>query len=304
VRKSTSVLLVLTLLISLAAACAKPAAAGTIIDDLGRPVYVEDIPQRIVSLAPSITEILFALDLGDRVVGVTDYCDYPPEAKNKTVVSSYYVGTNLEKLVAQEPDLVLTDGYEDGLLQQLDNLRLTTIVLRPENIYGILRDIELVGKTTDKEKEAERLVANMEERLNTIAEMTATVAEKPTVFYEIDGTDPTKPWSATPGSFTDALVTLAGGENIVEEEVTSGYVQLNLETIVAADPNIIILGDYPYVSPEDVMQRPGAWQQLTAVKEGRIFAISDPSLVSKPGPRIIDGLAELVRIIHPELGEF
>jgi len=303
VKKSTLILIALTWLISLGVACAKPATAATIIDDLGRPVYIEKTPQRIISLAPSITEILFALDLGDKIVGVTDCCDYPEEAKTKPVVSSYYLGTNLEKLVAQEPDLILTDGYEEGLLQQLDNLKLTTIVLRPENIYGIFRNIELVGESTGREEEAKRLVAGMEKRLNTIAEMTARVTEKPIVFYEIDATDPTKPWTATLGSFTNALITLAGGENMVKEKVSQGYLQLSLEEILGADPDMIILGDYPYASPEDVKQRPGAWQQLTAVKEGKIYAISDPSLTSRPGPRIIDGLEELARFIHPELFE-
>jgi iron complex transport system substrate-binding protein len=288
---------------ALGAACAKPATAATIIDDLGRPVYIEKTPQRIISLAPSITEILFALDLGDKIVGVTDCCDYPKEAKTKPVVSSYFLGTNLEKLVAQEPDLILTDGYEEGLLQQLDKLKLTTIVLRPENIYGIFRNIELAGKSTGREEEAKGLVAGMEKRLNTIAEMTAKVMEKPIVFYEIDATDPTKPWTATPGSFTNALITLAGGENMVKEKVSQGYFQLSLEEILDADPDMIILGDYPYVSPEDVRQRPGAWQQLTAIKEGKIYAISDPSLTSRPGPRIIDGLEEMAKIIHPELFE-
>ncbi len=304
-RKSALILLILSLLLVAASACGKPAAPGTVTDDLGRQVSIEEIPQRIVSLAPSITEILFALDLGDKVVGVTDYCDYPDEAKIKPVVSSYYVGTDMEALYNQTPDLVLTDGFETDLLDQLDNLKLTAIVLRPGNIDGIFADIELVGKVTGAEGKAKELVDNLQARLDAVTEKTDQISEneKPLVFYEIDATDPNKPWTATPGSFIDALITLAGGKNIVQEGVSEGYVEISLEKILEANPDIIILGDYPYVSPDDVKQRPGAWQQLSAVNEEKVYAISDTSLVSKPGPRIIDGLEEMARIIHPELFE-
>ncbi len=298
-RKSTLILIALTLLISLIAACVKPAAAWTIIDDLGRPIYVEKTPQRIVSLAPSITEILFALDLGDRIVGVTDYCDYPVEAKAKPKVGGYFT-TSLEMIVAQEPDLVLADGH-DPVCQQLVNLGLTMVVLQPKDIFGIFRNIELVGEITGKEQKAKKLIADLEARLNAVAEKTAQIGEKPQVFYEIDASDPTKPWTAGPGSFIHALITLAGAKNVVE--ASGAWIQLSLEELVTADPDMIILGDYPYVSPDDVKQRPGAWQYLIAVKEGRIYAISDPSLTSRPGPRIIDGLEEMLAIIHPELSD-
>jgi iron complex transport system substrate-binding protein len=300
VKKIALVLLVLTLLAALVSACAEQTTAtATIVDDLGRPVNIEDIPQRIVSLAPSITEILFALDLGDRVVGVTDYCDYPQEAQDKPKVGGYFT-TSLELIITQEPDIVLADGH-DPVDQQLVNLGLTMVVLQPKDIFGVFRNIKLVGEITGKEKEAEELIANLEARLYTVAEKTSQTSEKPRVFYEIDASDPTKPWTTGAGSFIYALITLAGAENIVE--ASGDWIQLSLEKLIAADPDIIILGDYPYVSPEDVKQRPGAWQQLSAVTKEEIYAISDPSLTSRPGPRIIDGLEELARIIHPELFE-
>jgi iron complex transport system substrate-binding protein len=293
------ILIILTLLMALGAACAKPATAATIIDDLGRPVYIEKTPQRIISLAPSITEILFALDLGDRVVGVTDYCDYPEEAKEKPKVGGYYT-TNLEMIMAQEPDLVLADGH-DPVCQQLVNLGLTIVVLQPKDIFGIFRNIELVGEITGKEQKAEKLIASLEARLNAVAEKTARISQKPQVFAEIDATDLTKPWTAGPGSFIDALITLAGGENIVK--VSGAWVQLSLEELIAADPDLIIVGLMLPLTAEEVRQRPGAWQQLAAIKEGKVYAISDPSLTSRPGPRIIDGLEEMAKIIHPELFE-
>ena len=298
-KKLIPILLILTLLITLVSACAEPAAAWTIVDDLGRPVYIKGVPQRIVSLSPSITEILFDLDLGDKVVGVTEACDYPIEAKEKPKVGGYF-STSLERIESQEPDLILADGH-DPVCQQLVTLGLTMVVLQPKDIFGIFRDIELVGEITGKEKKAEELVGNLEARLDAVAEKTAQVSEKPKVFYEIDATDSAKPWTAGSGSFIDTLITLAGGKNVVE--VSKDWVQLNLEKLIEADPNVIILGDYPYVSPDDAKQRPGAWQELTAVKEDKIYAISDPSLTSRPGPRIIDGLEEMAMIIHPELFE-
>lgn len=269
-----------------------------ITDDLDRTLVIEEAPQRIVSLAPSITEILFALDLGYKVVGVTDACDYPPEALAKPKVGGYFM-TSLEAIVAQDPDLVLSDGH-DPVGAQLESLGVTMVVLQPQDFAGIFRDIELVGEITGKETEAERLTDEMRAHMVTICAKTASATEKPTVFYELDayGGALTAPWTAGRGSFIDTLITLAGGENIVTEE--QAWLQISLEYIVDCDPDMIILGDYPWVSPEDVMARPEAWQELTAVKNKAIYPIN-VDLVSRPGPRIVDGLEEMAKIIHPEL---
>ena len=272
----------------------------TVTDDLDRSVSIEGIPQRIVSIAPSCTEILFTLGLEDRLVGVTNFCDYPEAAKQKEVVTSYYSGTDPEKIVSADPDLILTDGYA-LIYETLEGLGLTMVVLQPEDIAGILDNIALVGKITAKEAEAGQLIKEMKERVREIATKTAG-AERPRVFYEIyaTGASLTAPWTAGSDTFVDALIAFAGGENIVR---ASDFCQFSLEELVLVDPDIVILGDYPSVSPQDVMNRPGAWQQLTAVKEGKVFAISDPSLTSRAGPRIVDGLDEMAKIIHPELFE-
>ena len=120
-----------------------------------------------------------------------------------------------------------------------------------------------------------------------------------TVYFEIDGTNPGSPWTAGPGSFVDMMISLAGGDNIVD--ASSAFVQLSLEELIAADPDLIILGNYPFVTPEQVMQRGGVWQELSAVESRRVYFINDTALTSRPGPRIIDGLEEVARIIHPEL---
>jgi|GEM_PF-360701 len=267
-----------------------------ITDDLDRTVVIEQAPQRIVSLAPSITETLFALDSGNKIVGVTDACDYPEEAQSKPSVGGYFM-TNLEAIVAQDPDLVLADGH-DPVCTQLESLGITMVVLQPQDFAGIFGSIELVGEVTGKETEAERLINDMKTHMAAICAKTASVSEKPTVFYEIDGSDPSKPWTVGRDSFIHTLITLGGGDNMVT--VSQAYLQISLEAIVDADPAIIILGDHPWVLPEDVMNRSGAWQEITAVKNEAIYPIN-VDLVSRPGPRIVDGLEQMATIIHPEL---
>ena len=294
------VLLLMALPVSALSCRSEAAAVITAVDDASRTVYIEQTPQRVVSLSPSITEILFAIGLGDKVVGVTEHCDYPEAARAKPKVGGYFT-TSLEDIVAKDPDLILTDGY-DPVMQQLEGLGIPMLVLQPEDIDGIFKDIDLVGKVMNKEEEAARLVDSLQQRLDKVAEIKASATSSPTVFYEIDATDPTKPWTTGPGSFADILISLAGGSNIVTE--SGSWLQLSLEKLLSANPDIIILGDYPYVTPKQVEERSGVWQDLTAVNLGKVYAVSDPSLTSRPGPRIIDGLEEIARMIHPELFPF
>ena len=295
-KRLALILVVLALMLTPACSSEGSSNPRTITDDLGRTVNIKETPQRIVSLAPSITETLFALDSGNKVVGVTDACDYPPEALTKPKVGDYF-STNLETIIDQDPDLVLADGH-DPVYAQLESLGITIVVLQPQDFAGIFGSIELVGEVTGKETEAERLIDEMKAHMAAISTKTASVSEKPTVFYEIDGSDPSKPWTAGPGSFIHTLITLAGGENMVS--ISEAYLQISLEEIVDVNPDIIILGDHPWVSPEDVMNRSGAWQEIIAVKNEAIYPIN-VDLVSRPGPRIVDGLEQMATIIHPEL---
>lgn len=266
-----------------------------ITDDLGRTVTIAETPQRIVSLAPSITEILFALELGDKVVGVTNRCNYPAEALDKPKAGDYF-STSLEAIVAQDPDIVFSDGH-DPVGAQLEELEITMVVLQPQDIAGILGNIELVGEISSKEVEAEELVAEMEMRIGAVAAETAG-AEKPTVFYVIDATNPATPWTAGPGSFIDALINLAGGENMVK--VSKAYYQISLEEVVASDPDIIIgTTSHGTAFVPDFANLFG-WKEMGAVKKGEIYLVED-DLVSRPGPRIVEGLEEIANIIHPEL---
>ena len=259
-----------------------------------------DNPQKIVSLGAPITEILFALDLGDRVVATDDYSDYPDEAKSITKVGSPWPGFSTETILDQEPDLILSSS--GAIVQQLESYGVPVFVIQPRDIAGIYEDIRLIGQITGKKKQASDLVDSLTARVSEVTDKTSglTDDEKPTVFYEVDATDPISPYTVGSGTFQDELITLAGGKNIGDAQ--SGWYQMSMETIVDADPDMIILEDYQYgVSPESVGARSAAWAGLSAVKNGHVYPIEDPNLTSRYGPRIVDGLEVLARMIHPEL---
>ncbi|MFC1926309.1 ABC transporter substrate-binding protein [Chloroflexota bacterium] len=269
-------------------------------DDYDRPFELKSVPQRIVSLDPSNTETLFALGLGDIVVGVTDYCNYPEEATEKTKVGSLYPGFSLEQIVALEPDLVLGFGYTlPNYVPKLEKLGLTVIVLAPEDLDGILSNIELVGMVTATEVTAKAITDDMRKRIEAVVTKTKDAA-RPMVLWEFDGTDTTKPWVAGPGSFNDVLIELAGGENVGADGAGPAF-QMSAEAIVAADPEIVLLSDFLYgVSIESVTERAG-WTVISAVRNDRICPITDPNLTDRRGPRIVEGLEMVAEMIHPEL---
>ena len=293
----TVMFIVLSLLLATPLGCSQPSLPATIIDDMGRAVSINEIPERIVSHVPPITEIVFALGLGDKVVGVSDYCDYPGEAKLKPSVGNYY-NPSIENIVALNPDLVLTDGHSESI-KQLDSLGITYLVIDPKDIDGIFHDIELLGKVTGVEGRAEKLIKDMRER---VAQVMARVkdAPRPKVFYIIDATDLNNPWTAGPGSFVDSLIAMAGGQNIVQAQ--GAWLQYNVEQVVSSDPEIIILPaehGTAFTSPEVLRGHP-AWREMSAVKLNKIYII-EGDLVDGYGPRLVQGLEEIAKLIHPEL---
>ena len=261
---------------------------------------IQGIPQRIVSLAPSDTEILFALGLGSEVVGTDDDSDYPAAATTLPHVGSGYPSFSVETIVSLKPDLVIGFGYTaPSYVSQLESLGIPVVVLAPKDVSGVISDITLVGKITGATAAAETLTSSMQNSLNTIEAKLNGVTD-PRVLWEFDGTDPGNPWVAGPGSFNDALITLAGGQDVGASGPSSSW-QMSTEDIVKADPQIIILDDYQFgVTVASVEQRPG-WSDITAVKERAIYPITDSDLTDRPGPRVIDGLQLLAQIIHPEL---
>jgi iron complex transport system substrate-binding protein len=275
----------------------------TLTDDAGREVVIDAEPQRIVSLAPSNTEIVCALDACDRLVGVTDFDDFPPEVADvdDVVIAA---SVDVELVVDAEPDLVLAAGNEltpSSVIEQLDGLGLPLLVLYPESLDEVYADIRLLGSALDRSVEADALVAGMEER---VAEVVAAVegADRPLTLYEVFHAEGTT-YTAGDGSFLASLLELAGAEPLTGD--AQGV--LDTETLVAADPQLILLGTASYdLSLADadtalatVSARPG-WGELAAVRDGAVVPYLDDIVTTRPGPRIVDGLEALARAIHPD----
>lgn len=287
------------------AACApavpsKGAAGIALTDGLGREVKLESPAQRVVSLAPSNTEILFALGAGDQVVGRDEVSDYPEAALALPTVGGWS-GFSAEAIVALEPDLVLAAEINDPeLVAELEKLGVTVYYLsNPKTLEDLYTNIEIVATLTGRD--ATKLTDSLKARVAAVDEKLASVKEKPVVFYEIDATDPSKPYTAGPGTFIDLLIARAGGQNVVTlAGITDPYPQIGLEQLVLTPPDIILLGDAAYgQSAETVAARQG-WDALKAVIDGKIFPFDD-NLVSRPGPRLIDGLEALAKLLHPEV---
>jgi iron complex transport system substrate-binding protein len=280
-----------------------PAAAGvTITDVAGRTVTIAVRPERLISLAPSTTEILFAIGLAPKIVAVDDFSDYPAEAKNLPKIGGLNVAFNFEQIVALKPNLIFAAGITPPeTIKKLEDLKLAVVVVGAEktSFDSIFADIALVGRATGQVEQAAQVTTAMQDQLAALKAKLAAAKEKPLVYWELDATDPAKPYSVGPGNFVGDMIALAGGKNVFEK-AESPFPQVSAEQVVAANPDIIILSDAAYgITVESVQKRPG-WQVITAVKQQRVAPIDD-NLVSRPGPRIVAGLEATARIIHPEL---
>jgi iron complex transport system substrate-binding protein len=276
--------------------------AGTLTftDGLGREITLDGPAQRILSLAPSNTEILFAIGAGDQVIGRDALSDYPEEAKSVTDIGSTFDALNTELIVSLNPDLVLMAEINNPeQAKQLEDLGLTVYYLKnPSTLEELYGNLEIVAQLTSHEQETASLIESLKARVAVVDEKIAPISSRFSVFYELDATDPAKPYTAGKGTFITQLIDRAGGYNIAAD--LDGYPQMSLEQVVAADPAFIILGDARYgVSPESIAQRPG-WENLTAVKSGNVLTFND-DLVSRPGPRLVDALEELAKMLRPEL---
>ena len=274
-----------------------------IVDGYGRGVSIDIPVDRIVSLAPANTEILFAIGAGDKVVGRDEFSNYPEEAVEIPSVGGPYTDISTETILSLEPDLVIgSEITPPEQIQAFEEMGLTVFVLaNPLDIKDIYNNIRLLSEFVGMEEEAEALIMDMQDRISEVEALVNSVEERPLVFYELDGTDSNAPWTAGPGSYIDTLISMAGGIN-VGSEFDQPWVQLSAEEIIAQNPEVILLGDSIFgVTVEDVISRPG-WDNLNAVLEDRVYPFND-DLVSRPGPRVVEGLEKLVRLIHPELFE-
>jgi iron complex transport system substrate-binding protein len=284
----------------------EPAPAAepiSIIDGLGRTVTLPAPAQTVVSLAPSNTEILFALGAGPQVVGRDDFSNYPEEAAAVASIGGSMGDYNLEEITRLQPELVLATGINTPeLVKSLEDLGLTVFYLgNPTEIEGMFENLEIVGQLTGREAEAAALIASLHERVQRVDDALLKVTAQPLVFYELDSTDPAKPYTSGPGTFVDVLVARAKGKNV--GAVLSGeWAQISQEELLVQNPDIILLGDAMWgITVEMVAERPG-WGQIKAVSEGRVYPFND-DLVSRPGPRLVEGLEEMVKIFHPQLAD-
>ena len=271
-------------------------APRTFVDDMDRKLYLAKPPTRIVSLAPSITEILFAIGADNEIVGVTDFCNYPPAALAKPKVG--YSNPNLEVLVALEPQLVLAPPsfLRADLLAKLEQLKIPTFVLESKTVEGIFGHIQLLGRMMGRAKEANRYTAEMRKQ---VAELTRRVEERarPTLLYVLNS-DPLI--TVGPGSFIHHLIELAGGRNAAER-ANAPYPRLTMEEVLTQNPEILLfpIGEYEGI-PQAEQDRWKRWDSLRAVQEGKLFQIRS-DLLNRPGPRVIKGLRHLVKLLHPEV---
>ena len=266
-----------------------------ITDDFGNMVKFEKAPDTIISLAPNNTEILFALGLGDKVVGVTSFCDYPEEALAVEKIGDFN-GINLEKIIELNPELVLNYGPGDAD----DNARLKEagiqmLAFLPESIDAVINTINTIGQATGSTEQSKELTNNMMTRKDEILDLVKN-ADKKKVFYEI-WHDPLM--AAGPGSFMDGLITLAGGTNIAEN-AEGDYAQYDLEQLIERNPEVYLTSaDMPDKTPESMMARPG-FENIEAMKTGNIHVL-DANITSRSGPRIVEALELVAKAIHPEL---
>lgn len=270
-------------------------SARAYVDDAGRRMYFAKPPARIVSLAPSITEMLFAMEAGAQLVGVTDFCDYPPEALTKPKVG--YSNPNLETLVALQPDLVVAphDFLKPDVIVKLEQLKIPVFILADKNVEGIFVHIQTLGRIVGRSAKADTVAMQLRQR----------VAE---IQQRIQGVDPVRMLyvlnshpliTVGPGSFIDQLIGMAGGVNVAAKSITP-YPRLSMESVLQEDPEVLVfpVGKAEGIS-ESEQQTWRQWSTMTAVKRGRLHQIAADWL-NRPGPRIAQGLEALAAILHPD----
>lgn len=265
----------------------------TLTDDSGKQVTIEREPKKIVSILPSVTEIAFALGLEQQIVAVTENDDYPEAVKNKETVGGMEL--NFEKITALEPDLVLAGNLNGEAVQKLRDLGLTVLVVEGNDLEGTYASIELVGKATNREQAAKKIVSEMKADVRKVQQLVQGIPESDRVHVWLE----VSPDMYTPGAGTlqDELITLAGGQNIAADGL-EGWGQLSEEKVVERNPDVIV-GTYDAVE-QTVVDRKG-WADLEAVKNGRVYFVH-PDLLSRPGPRLTEGLRQLVERFYPDAG--
>ncbi|MGH3088236.1 MAG: ABC transporter substrate-binding protein [Rubrobacteraceae bacterium] len=270
----------------------------TVTDSLGREVTIDSEPENIASMAPSVTETLFEVGAGEKVVGVTTADTYPEEVREIEKIGDFQQ-VNVEKLLELETDL-LFHSYDSTTREVAEDLEEQTnadvVVVNPQTLDDVVAGMELVGRTAGEPERGRELEQELRSDLEEIVEAVEGEPE-PTVFYEVFN-DPLQ--TVGPGSFIHDALELAGGENIAAD-TNKAYPTYSAETLIEKDPEYYFIGESVGITPEDVAERPG-YSSLTAVEEGNVIAVDDVSL-SRPGPRITEAAREVAEEMHPEAFE-
>ncbi len=279
------------------------AEAGSVVypieyeDSVGRVVKIEKQPEKIVSLAPSSTEILFALGLGDRVVGTTSYCDYPEEA-NSTEKVGDYSEVNVEKIVSLESDIVFASTViEEDIVKKLDDAGVAVVVIEGTDFESVYNSIIDIGMITGRQDEAKKLTDDMKAKVDEIKDKVKGIEKKDCYF--VLGYGEGGNWTSGPGSFIHEMMEMAGGNNIAADG-DSPWVEYSMEKLIEKDPEVLIISSMAG-DVEEIKETEG-YKELQAIKKDNLKVI-DANIVSRPGPRLSEALEEVAKALHPDLFE-
>ncbi|MDD5568755.1 MAG: cobalamin-binding protein [Candidatus Omnitrophica bacterium] len=268
--------------------------------NLSLALAVTGYKPRYISLAPSTTEILFALGLSDNIVGVSSYCNYPAETKNREKIGDFS-HPNIEKIIFLKPDYIFCTGLEQApVIEELRRLKFNVYVADPSGIEGLLKTIQNIGAITHKEEEAQALIGMMKADIEIIRRRASSVPpeRKVKVFVEI-WHDPLM--TAGSGSFVDEMITLAGGINVAHD-VPRPYCYFSAEKVISLNPDVIIMTYMDKQPPLKLVESRFGWGEIEAVKNKQVFNDIDPDELLRPGPRITEGLKRIQDKLYPKNG--
>lgn len=263
-----------------------------IMDDYGVEITIESMPKKIASGAPSTTEIIYALDKEELLVGVTSYCNYPSEVSEKEIIGDYN-GPNIEKLIELGVELYITDWIDEEIRGQLNASGIKTVVIYPSTYEAIYERIELLGSILNSEDKADELVSNIKDKTAEILKKVEGEESK-RVFFE-NWHDPLG--TVGQGSFIDEMITMSGGENI-SGDMQSSFGEFSSELLIERNPEVYLTTDDGFKTIDDIKERPG-YNEIEAIKNDRIYFL-DPDITSRPGPRIVIALESIAKAIYPD----
>jgi iron complex transport system substrate-binding protein len=273
------------------------AAARQVTDGIGRQVLVPDNPVRVVALAPSITEIVFALGQEKRLVGISRFSDFPKEAESLPQVGSY-IQPDIERIITLNPDICIAvkDGNPRAVAERLESLNIPVYAVDPLDLESVMTMVLQIGNLLNAGERACAIVVTMKSRIDRVRELVMKTGHRPRVFFQI-GVSPIV--SVGKGTFIHELIQMAGGTNLCADYTS--YPRLSREQVVALSPEVLIVTTMDRgMSIDQVHAEWSGWSQIPAVRDGRI-AIVDSNIFDRPTPRQVDALEQLVHIIHPEL---